>query len=68
MKALAFSRAAIADLEEIWDYSAERWSAAQADRYADRIRDSCVELAIGSIRGRPVDVRPGYLKVRPDRI
>lgn len=62
MKALAFSPAAAADLEHIWDYSAERWGADQADRYMDEIRDACLGLASGTKQGRPVDVRPGYLK------
>jgi toxin ParE1/3/4 len=32
------------------------------DRYTDDIRDTCYTLASGKIRGRAVDVRPGYLK------
>lgn len=62
MKALAFSPAAQADIDEIWEYSAENWGPDQADRYTDEIRDACHALADGSRHGRPVDVRPGYLK------
>ncbi|MQT13368.1 type II toxin-antitoxin system RelE/ParE family toxin [Segnochrobactrum spirostomi] len=62
MKSLAFSPAAAADLEHIWDYSAARWGVDQADRYTDEIRDACRDLASGDKRGRTVDVRPGYLK------
>ena len=62
MKALAFSPLAIADIEAIWDYSAENWGPDQADRYTDEIRDACFALAAGSKAGRAVDVRPGYLK------
>lgn len=62
MKALAFSPAAAADLEHIWDHSARLWGPDQADRYIDEIRDACLGLASGIRQGRPVDVRPGYLK------
>lgn len=62
MKAIAFSPAAEADIDDIWDYSAENWGPDQADRYIDEIRDACRALAAGRKRGRPVDVRPGYLK------
>lgn len=62
MKTLAFSPLAIADIEAIWDYSAENWGPDQADRYTDEIRDACFALAAGWKAGRTVDVRPGYLK------
>lgn len=63
MKSLTFSPAAEADLEKIWDYSAENWGPDQADRYTDEIRDACQMAASGEKRGRPVDVRAGYLKI-----
>lgn len=63
MKALAFSPAAQADLDEIWDYSADNWGPDQADLYTDRLRDACQALAAGLKRARTVDVRPGYLKL-----
>jgi toxin ParE1/3/4 len=62
MTGLAFSPAAEADLDHIWSYSAEHWGPDQADRYTDEIRDACCGLASGDRRGRPVDVRSGYLK------
>jgi len=62
MKALAFTTLAIADIEAIWDYSAEIWGPDQADRYTDEIRDACHALAAGRKTGRLVDIRPGYLK------
>ena len=61
MKALAFSPAAAADLEHIWDHSARLWGPDQADRYIDEIRDACLGLASGIRQGMLVDVRPGYL-------
>jgi toxin ParE1/3/4 len=62
MKSLVFSPVAQADLEGIWDYTAEHWGLVQADRYTDDLRDACHALASGYRKGRPVDVRPGYLK------
>ena len=54
---------AAADLDEIWDYTAERWSENQAERY---IRDiwSAIEAAAASPRQTRAcdDVRPGYRK------
>lgn len=62
MNCLTFSPAALADISDIWDYTAERWGLDQADQYTDDIRDACVGLAAGEKRGREVDVRSGYLK------
>lgn len=62
MKDLYFAPAAIADIEQIWDYSAEHWGADQADRYTDEIRDACLGLAGGTRLGRPVPERTDYLK------
>ncbi len=62
MKVLAFSPAAEADLDAIWDYSDDHWGAEQADRYIDDIVAVCMALATGAKRGRVVDVRPDYLK------
>jgi len=53
MKALAFFPAAQADLGEIWDYSADKWGADQADHYTDAIRNACYALARGERQGRP---------------
>jgi toxin ParE1/3/4 len=63
MKTLAFSPAAEADIEGIWDYSADNWGPDQADRYTDEIRDACHAVAAGRKRGKLVDLRPGYLKL-----
>ena len=62
MKTLVFSPAAEADIDDIWDYSADNWEPDQADRYTDAIRDTCHAIAAGDKRGRVVDIRAGYLK------
>lgn len=62
MKGFALSPAAAADMDSIWDYTAEHWSVDQADQYTDEIRDVCRDLAEGRKKGRTVEVRAGYLK------
>jgi toxin ParE1/3/4 len=62
MKALAFTVAASADLNGIWDYTEAEWSLAQARKYTTEIRDVCRALAQGQKRGRATSVRLGYLK------
>src|SRR3954469_15026609 len=52
------------DLEEIWLYTFENWSADQADRYHNQIMAAIEGLADGSRQGRPIDdIRPGYRKL-----
>jgi toxin ParE1/3/4 len=60
VKALVFSPAAEADIEAIWEYSADNWGEDQADRYTDEIRECCDGLTSGRKRGRLVNVRRGY--------
>ena len=62
MKSLIFTPTAEADIDGIWDYSAENWGPDQADHYTDEIRDTCRALAAGQKLGRAANVRPGYLK------
>lgn len=62
MSRVTFSPAAATDLNDIWDYTVERWGVDQADHYTDDIRDTCISLARGEKHGRTVDVREGYLK------
>ena len=62
MTALVFRPAAVADIERIWDYTADAWNPDQADRYVDEIREACEGLAAGRRTSRPADIRPGYRK------
>jgi toxin ParE1/3/4 len=60
MREVLLSPAAQADIEGIWDFTAERWGEEQAVRYLQDIRDACQQLAAGTRKSRPVDLRPGY--------
>lgn len=51
MKALALAPAAEADIDQIWDYTAVKWGADQADTYTDDIRNTCMRLASGLPKG-----------------
>ncbi len=62
MTGFILSPAAQADVEHIWDYTADRWGLDQAERYVRDIGDACQELASGSRQSRAVDIREGYRK------
>lgn len=62
MRGFALSPAAQADLDDIWDYTVDRWGEDQAARYVTDIRDACQGLAAGTRHSRPSDVRHGYHK------
>lgn len=63
MKEVLFRPEARADINDIWDYTAERWDDDQADTYTRQIADACKRLAAGTRSGRPIeDIRPGYYK------
>ena len=61
-KSYALSPLAEIDLEEIWFYTLQTWSLAQADSYLRDLILTFEGLASGTKRGRGVDVRPDYLK------
>ncbi len=48
-----------ADLEEIWVYTAQEWSAAQAEIYTNDIIDAFEGIATGKKAGRPALIREG---------
>ncbi len=63
MGGLVLSPAAQADIADIWDYTADRWGEAQAERYVLGVRDACQRLAAGSMTSRAADdIRAGYRK------
>lgn len=52
-----------ADLEDIWRYTLENWSANQADRYIGELIEAFEDLAAGRRSGRSAqDIRDGYFK------
>ena len=63
MKPLQYviSKKAIADLEEIWLYTVEKWSVGQADRYHDLIFNEISFICKNIDAGKPMEhVRKGY--------
>jgi toxin ParE1/3/4 len=51
-----------ADLEDIWSYTASRWSLEQAESYHAAIIAAFEGLVASSKQGRPSDVRENYFK------
>ncbi len=63
MKSLPFviSKKAVADLEGIWLYTAEKWSVNQADRYYKLVFDEINYICKNSSSGKSMEhVRKGY--------
>jgi toxin ParE1/3/4 len=55
---------AIADLEDIWDYTAKHWSDEQAERYVRQIQAAIESLAADPRIGRRCDdIRTGYRRL-----
>jgi toxin ParE1/3/4 len=62
MTPYGLSPQAQADIDAIWDYTADRWSEEQADRYI-KLQEAMERLARDPRRGRPCDqLRRGYRK------
>tara|TARA_A100000171_G_scaffold7094_1_gene5468 strand:+ start:1085 stop:1381 length:297 start_codon:yes stop_codon:yes gene_type:complete len=51
------------DLEEIWLYTQQRWSARQADTYIRDFLNVFAELASATRIGQKCDIRDGYFKI-----
>lgn len=52
------------DLNSIWDFTEQTWSADQAERYIHDIHLACENIASGRKQGRSAeDVRAGYRKL-----
>lgn len=63
MSRYVLSPAARADLEQIWDYTRERWDADQAEQYAREIQRAIERVVGNPLIGQACDeVRPGYRK------
>jgi len=63
MTAFVVSPRAKADIEEIWDYTAARWSFAQAEAYTRQIQAAIETVAAAPKLARSCDdIRAGYWK------
>ena len=51
-----FTKRALNDLVEIWDYTVEEWSQNQAEKYYDLIMASCMDLANNPQLGKSYDI------------
>lgn len=61
MSRYALSPAARADLEQIWDYTCERWGDDQAEEYVREIQRAIERIVENPMIGRACDeVRSGY--------
>lgn len=68
MTAPVFRPRAVRDIGRIWDYTAEHWGTAQADRYIGAIRDVCDALAAGDATGTSAAyIGPGDRRIRSGR-
>lgn len=64
MSRYILSPAAEADIDGIWDYTADNWSSDQADRYVRLIVDACRSISSDGREGRAIsEVRMGYYKL-----
>jgi len=68
VKRLRISVRAVADLDEIWDYSADAWGADRANRYVERLEATMKGLAAGETASRQADnVKAGLRSVPTGR-
>ena len=51
-----FTKKALIDLIEIWDYTVEEWSQNQAEKYYDLIMASCLDLANNPQLGKSYEI------------
>lgn len=64
MSRYLLSPAAQADLEQIWDYTCQRWDANQAEEYLLELQHAIERTAANPRIGRACDeIRPGYRKL-----
>ena len=55
-----FTNKAVNDLTQIWDYTFEKWSEKQADKYYNDLLKACKRIAADTDLGRK------YFKIIPD--
>lgn len=59
---------AVADLNEIWEYTLENWSENQADRYYNMLLDICQDIANNPEIGKNYDgIKPELFGLKANR-
>ena len=53
MNRYILSPAAQADIDGIWDYTADGWSIEQADEYVRQIKQGCRSISVSHLRVGP---------------
>jgi plasmid stabilization system protein ParE len=66
---LSLSAAALASLDHIWDWNAERYNLGHADRYVAFLHSAVERLTDEFFAGKPVPTRPklSYIVIRRSR-
>ena len=65
MSEINYGPAALADLEDIWSYTVQRWGRKQARDYAKMLDDRCRAVLDGTVIPQKADyVRRGYWRLR----
>lgn len=68
MTGYVLTPAALADLDDIWDYTETTWGPVQAETYVRSIADLCAGLADGSRISKSAEaIRAGYRKASVGR-
>lgn len=68
MGKLKFSRKAVSDLEDSWEYTVNTWSETQAEKYYRFFMDACKEIAVNPKSGRSYgQISPRLFGVNPGR-
>ena len=55
MAKVHYSKKAVDDLANIWDYTYDEWSERQADKYYMILIRACQEIALDSKKGKPYE-------------
>ena len=64
MAKVVFRRAAIDDLNDIWNYTNNRWSEKQADRYYLSLKIACSQIAENPHLGRDDGIMGGLFGLK----
>ncbi|KIC47754.1 type II toxin-antitoxin system RelE/ParE family toxin [Tateyamaria sp. ANG-S1] len=68
MSGYVLTRAALADLDDIWDYTETNWGPVQAETYVRAIAALCADLADGRRASLSAEaIRAGYRKASVGR-